>query len=693
MTRTIGALLLALTLACAFGRSSTPSGDRPEGHDVVVYGGTSAGVIAAVQTASMGKSVLLVKPDRHLGGLSAGGLGATDIGNKAAIGGLARDFYRRVHRHYAADEAWTVQRREDYRSRRMGDSEDTMWTFEPHVAEGIFEELLREAGVEVIRGRLDRRSGIEMADGRILSITLESGRHLHGRMFVDATYEGDLMALAGVTYRVGREANDEHGETLNGIQTAHARYHQFRSSVDPWVCPGDPESGLLPGIEKKGGGRDGDGDARVQAYNFRMCLTDAPENRIPFSRPEGYNAREYELLLRTIESDQWDAFRSNTPMPNRKTDTNNCGPVSTDFIGRNHDYPEAGYAERERIVRAHETYQKGLMWFLANEPRVPEEIRREVGAWGLCKDEFTDRGGWPHQIYVREARRMVADYVMTQHDCQARRIALDPVGLAAYTMDSHHVRRYVEDGRVWNEGDVQVGGFPPYPISYRSIVPRRGECGNLLVPVCLSATHIAFGSIRMEPVFMVLGQSAATAACLALDRGVTVQDVDYASLQERLLADGQILSWGSGPRTVSRDPAELPGTILDDDRAELVGEWVTSVSVHGFVGEGYLHDDDAAKGEKLARFPLRVTEPTRLRVRLTWTPHGNRSSRVPVAVQHAEGVSRSIVDQRRPPAGDDGFQDLGTFRFEPGEDAWIEITNDVDDGHVIVDAVQLLEVD
>ena len=394
---------------------------------------------------------------------------------------------------------------------------------------------------------LDRTpgKGVEMKAGRIESITMLSGKTYRGKMFIDATYEGDLMAAAGVSYTCGREANTQYGETLNGVATRYARHHQFSKPIDPYVRPGDPLSGLLPGVMTGGTGEEGSADKRIQAYCFRMCLTDVAANRIPLSKPESYDPQRYELLLRTILAGAnpygFDYFKK-TRMPNGKTDSNNEGPFSTDNIGMNYDYPEGSYATRQRIIKEHERYQKGFMWFLANDPRVPEKLRNEVGRWGLPKDEFKDNDNWSHQLYIREARRMVGAYVMTQRNCQGKVTIDNSIGMGAYTMDSHHVQRYVDnDGHVRNEGDVEVGGFGPYPIAYGSIVPIRGECENLLVPVCLSATHMAFGSIRMEPVFMVLGQSAATAAAQAIDANVAVQDVDYAKLRERLLADKQVL--------------------------------------------------------------------------------------------------------------------------------------------------------
>jgi hypothetical protein len=534
-TACLGLALLALT-------------QESRDFDLVVYGGTSGGVAAAVQARRMKRTVVLIEPTPRLGGLSSGGLGQTDIGNKAAVGGLARDFYRRVKAHYENPAAWTWQKREDYKSggqSRTDNGEDTMWTFEPSVAAKIFEDLVREAGVLVVKGeRLERRAGVKKQGARIVSIAMESGAVFTGRMFIDATYEGDLLAAAGVDYAVGREANAAYGETLNGVQTKNAKHHQLKPGVDPYVKKGDASSGPLPGIDPTGPGEEGAGDRRVQAYNFRMCLTDHPDNRIPFHKPDGYQDLEYELLLRNFEAGDSALPWINSAMPNRKTDTNNRLGFSTDFIGQNYAYPEASYEERAKIVARHRVYQQGLMWTLANHPRVPDKIRNEFARWGVCKDEFVEGRGWQEQIYVREARRLIGRLVMTQHHCQGREVAPEPVGLAAYTMDSHHVQRYVDaSGQVRNEGDVQIGGFPPYPIGYGAILPKKERAENLLVPVALSASHIAYGSIRMEPVFMVLGQSAATAAVHAIEAGVAAQDVDYPRLRERLLADGQVLEW------------------------------------------------------------------------------------------------------------------------------------------------------
>ena len=552
---------LALSACAAAGvlAGCLHSGASPETvSDIVIYGSSPAAIATAVQAKRMGRSAVIVSPETRIGGLTTGGLGQTDIGNKSAFGGLALEFYKAVAAYYADPKRWTRQTPGSYFPDGQcagSKGKESMWTFEPSAALEILEGWERRDGLDIRRNEwLDREKGVEKKEGRIVAIKTLSGRVYRGKVFVDATYEGDLMAAAGVTYTVGREGNAVYGETLNGNQPAQAKFHQLNAGVDPYVVKGDPASGLLFGVEPYNPNfKPGDGDRRVQAYCFRMCLTDDPANRIPFAKPEGYDARDYELLFRHLAIAPLDRDGLpwiNSKMPNRKTDTNNRTGFATDFIGQNWNWPEATYAEREQIRAKHLRYQRGLMWTLANHPRVPEKIRKEVSKWGTCKDEFKDGlgDGWQTQLYVREARRMVGEYVMTEHNCWGTAVAPRPVAMGAYQMDSHHVRRYVgEDGFVHNEGDVEVKidaktgkRFKPYPIDYGAVLPKRGECANLLVPVCLSASHIAFGSIRMEPVFFALGQVAGTAASIAVAQDVAVQDVPYAELACRLKADGQV---------------------------------------------------------------------------------------------------------------------------------------------------------
>jgi hypothetical protein len=537
-------------------------------YDVVVYGATSAGISAAIQCSRMHKTVLLIEPSHRIGGLTTGGLGATDIGSKIAIGGISKEFYQLIKKYYDQPKNWKWQDKADYRESRNIEGEDAMWTFEPSVALNIYREMIAEEQIDLVYNkRLLRDGGVMKNNGRITLLKMESGEIYKGKMFIDATYEGDLMAASGVSYTIGRESNKLYGETLNGVQldkinttigkkiSHNALHHNFINKVDPYIVKGDPASGLLPYISSESPGVDGEGDDKIQAYCFRMTLTDHPDNRIPFKKPDNYNELNYELLFRNYEAAEGPISEMysygdplvpwiNTPMPNRKTDTNNQKGFSTDFIGQNYAYPEATYEEREKIVEAHLNYQMGLMWTLAYHPRIPEEVRKVVSDWGVCKDEFIENENhWTQQLYIREARRMISDYVMTQRNCEGIEIADDPIAMAGYGMDSHHVQRYVDvNGYVQNEGNVEARGYPPYPVSYRSIVPRKSECTNLLVPVCISASHIAFGSLRMEPVFMVLGQSAAIAAAQAIDDKQDLQDINYRKLRETLLTYKQILT-------------------------------------------------------------------------------------------------------------------------------------------------------
>jgi hypothetical protein len=515
--------------------------------DIVVYGGTSAAVTAAVQAGRRGSSVVIVSPKKRVGGMTVGGLGWSDLGDKRIIGGICREFYHRIWTHYQEDDAWEYGSIDDFAGGyRVDDEAELMSLFEPSVAEAIYQEMVSEEDIPVHRDRwLDRDEGVEMDGNRIVSITTLDGTTYRGDVFLDATYEGDLLAAAGVDYTVGREGTDVYGEKWAGVHKDEFDHqHNFQvldEPVDPYVDPGNPDSGLLPRISDERPGPHGSGDQKVQAYCFRMCLTDVEENRVPFPKPEGYDPGQYELLLRIYDTGWRQTFAKFDDIPNRKTDTNNHGPFSTDNIGFNWEYPEASYERREEIVDEHERYQKGLMYFIANDDRVPDEVQSEMQEWGLAKDEFVDNDHWPDWLYIREARRMVGEYVMTEHNLMGDQAVPKPVGMGAYTMDSHNVQRYVrEDGTVENEGDIGVS-VSPYQISYESLTPKADQCENLLVPVAVSSSHIAFGSIRMEPVFMILGQSAAMAALLAVERGDAVQDISYDKLRVLLESEDQVL--------------------------------------------------------------------------------------------------------------------------------------------------------
>jgi hypothetical protein len=512
-------ILLLLFISCKKEKKS-----NARDFDIVVYGGTSSGVITAIAAKRLGRSVILIHPGGRLGGLSSGGLGQTDIGNKYAVTGLAREFYRKLGNHYGQFEAWK---------------------FEPGQALRVFREYIEKAEVPVIYNHC--LTGIDMENTRIRAIHINStdpDKHgepekISGRVFIDCSYEGDLMATAGASYTVGREPNSKYGETYNGVQ--YRETHQFPDGVNPYVVPEDPQSGLLWGISNEDPAPQGSGDQKVQTYNFRICLSNDPANRIPITRPENYDSTKYELLVRLIQAQpgkrRLNDYFSWDLMPNHKTDINNNGAFSTDMIGANYEYPESDWQRREQIISDHIDYTKGLLYFFGNDPRVPPEMREEISTWGYPADEYREYGNWSPQLYIREARRMTGAYVMTEHHCTGDSTVSDPVALAAYTMDSHNCQRIVRNGMVKNEGDVQVGGFPPYPVSYRSLVPVLSECDNLIVPVCLSASHIAFGSIRMEPVFMVLGQVSAIAASLSIQNDIPVQQVEHTSITEIMNRD------------------------------------------------------------------------------------------------------------------------------------------------------------
>jgi hypothetical protein len=698
-------LLAALAFGTAF---HAPAADIIE-TDVCVFGGTSAGIVAAIQAARMHKSAVIVEPGRHLGGLTTGGLGATDIGHKAAIGGIAREFYRRIARHYAQDSAWTLESREDYFARRasgqskasdLTSADATMWTFEPRVAMAILKEMLAEAQVAVHLSQ--RLAGVKKDGRRITEIVTERGSVFRAKMFIDASYEGDLMAKAGVSYHVGREANATYGETLNGIR-ARTPKHQFIVPVDPYVKPGHPSSGLLPFIQPGDLGLPGAGDHRVQTYNYRLCFTTNAQNRLPITPPPGYSPAQYELLARYLEAlaaagrkPKLSEFWNPIWMPNGKTDINNNGGFSTDYISANYEYPEADPAARERIAQEHEDYTRGLLTFLGTSPRVPANMRAEMQRWGSCKDEFPETHGWPPQLYVREARRMVSDYVMTEHDCRGDRVAAEAIGLAAYNMDSHNCQRVARGGRVENEGDVQVAPMKPYPIAYGAIVPKTSQCANLFVPVCLSASHIAYGSIRMEPVFMILGQSAATAACLAIDDRVPVQGVDYGKLRARLLADGQVLAWTGGatapsaPKIARIDPKALAGLVVDDADGDKTWNWVPSNNAAArLVGTGYVHDGNRNKGDAFITFTPEIPEAGQYEIFLVAPPYLNRATNTPVTIYTLGREPRTVrVNQR--PQSTKGFVPVGKFDLPKGPLTSVTVSNEGTEGYVVADGVQFV---
>lgn len=626
--------------------------------DVCIYGGTSAGVIAAYTAAMSGKKVLLIEPGKHLGGMTSGGLGYTDIGNKYVVTGLARDFYRKIGQHYGAFE---------------------QWKFEPRVAAQIFNDYIKKARVPVLYTH--RLFSVQKSGSRIREIVVENTlapathRRITAKMFIDCSYEGDLMAAAGVSYVVGREDNKKYNESFNGVQLQEG--HQLPDGIDPYVRPGDASSGLIWGINSDSPAQNGSGDKKVQAYNFRIVLTNVPDNRLPITLPENYTATRYELLARMMNQHPWTSLKDGfiwNLMPGGKTDINNKGGFSTDMIGANWDYPEGSYELRSKIWKDHVDYTKGLLYFLGNDSRVPLPIRKEMQEWGYPKDEYTDNGHWSHQLYIREARRMVSALVMTQHHCEGTAVVSDTIAMAAYTMDSHNCDRQVVNGMVKNEGNIEKGGFDPYPVSYRSIVPKPSEVNNLLVPVCMSASHIAYGSIRMEPVFMVMGQSAAVAACLAIDQQLPVQSVNTIQLREILRTNP--LMDGSIPEVLvdNRDTAQV----------RITGAWVAAKR------GGYGPDFLSSSSPGTVRFMPAIIHSGTYQVYSYFPRLEAAAAETLIRLSNGKHVQQKKVNKAEikvegQSAG--GWVLLGVLEVERGRSAYVEIANTGTGGIVAADAV------
>jgi hypothetical protein len=675
--------LLVSLLATAMGVAPTLAAGQasaPQRADVVVYGGTPAGIVAAVAAAREGATVILVEPGHHLGGMVAGGLGATDHGNTNTVGGITREYFERIGKHYGGTGPG--------------------WRHEPHVAAQTFEQMLAEAKVTVVRNqRLREQGGVEKDGARVKQITTESGTTYAAPVFVDATYEGDLLARSGVTYVVGRESRSDYGESRAGVR-----------QVMPLGQPGSGRDGqgVLPDVHQGDPGKEGEGDKKIMAYNFRLCLTRDADNRVPFAQPEHYDPRRYAMLFPWLKTHPDAGFRdiiTLTPVANGKVDANNRPgvQVSTNLHNGSWGYPDGSYAERARIWADHESYVKGFLYFVANDPRVPEKIRGEAREWGLAKDEFKETNHWPPQLYVRVGRRMVGEKVMTEHDLTTDTKQPDAVALGSYFMDSHRVQRVLlPDGDVATEGGVG-GSVTPYEISYRSLTPKRGECTNLLVPQCMAATNVAWTSIRMEPVLMMMGHGAGVAAAMAAKSGGAVQDVPYPELEKKLLGQGQVLSYDAKPKPadgVARagpdaapgrgkiDASAFAGIVVDDDDADMKGVW--SPSTHGaYVGSGYVHDRNDYKGKLSATFVPTLPAAGEYEVRLIFPPASNRSTAAPVTVNYAGGSKTVPVNQRELPKGQPAVS-LGVFRFEAGKKGSVTISNAGTRGHVVVDAVQFV---
>ncbi|MCQ2155823.1 MAG: FAD-dependent oxidoreductase [Bacteroidales bacterium] len=629
-------------------------------YDLCIYGGNASGIVAAYSASQMGQKVIVIEPTCRIGGMVTGGLGRTDIGNKQVVRGVGLQFFRKLGAHYGNFENWI---------------------FEPGAAKEIMDGYADHKNITVRTGY--HFCGAEKEGTSIRRIRVTDGCDtlvVDADWFIDCSYEGDLMAGAGVSYRIGREDNSEYGESWDGVQLLTG--HQFPDGVDPFVEPGKPESGLLWGISRGVLAPDGTGDSLVQAYNYRICLTDSLENSIPIERPEDYDPSRYELLVRLFDA-QKDKRDINdyfiwTPMPGRKTDINNRGGFSTDMIGMNHSYPEASWEERERIIRDHRNYTLGLLYFYATDPRVPSELQEYVKRWGLPKDEYTECGNWTPQLYVRECRRMVGEYVATQADCEGRACVEDGIAHAAYQMDSHNCQRIVveKDGKlmVKNEGNAEIKGGLPFPISYRSITPKREECTNLLVPVCCSATHICYGSIRMEPVFMCLGQVAGMAVAIAEGKKLgRIQDVTAEEINAIFESDPCL-------------DGSCPDIIVDEDRAEVSGEWVPEKNTRWYGPTGLV----GGRGGGSVKYSVEAARSGEYELYMY-----QRMKKVvdinPVSVfdlSDGRSISPDVADVVVAGQTSGAWHKLADVRLESGSPFTVTLhSNGVDEGNIYADAI------
>jgi hypothetical protein len=675
----LGLVLLIALMGVSWVRGQSPS----QSYDVVVYGGTPAGIMAAIEAHRQGASVALIEPGSRIGGMTASGLGATDVSTtfaKKAVGGLAREFYTRIYSYYQNPNNWTRDHYEDYKDYKYWGyvkaiDPDIMWTFEPHVALQTFVAMLQENNIPLfINQHIEAKGGVEKDGTRITAIRTESGDSFQGKVFIDATYEGDLMAFSGVSYFVGREANSTYGETLNGV-------HYFTGSplvVDPYRIAADKISGLLPLISGGPPGNEGTQDDNVMAYCYRLCLTDIPDNKVDFTKPTHYDPALYELLLRYLSTGKAPVFGNNVRLPNGKTDMNNGNPwFSLDLVGGSKSYPDADYATRDKIIERHRDYEQGYLWFLANDPRVPKDTQDEVRKFGLCKDEFKETDHWPPLLYVREARRMIGDYMTTEANARWLNIASDPVAMAGNDMDSHQTSRYLTSaGSVATEGSFLRAVYP-FGISYRSLTPKKVECSNLLVPVCLSATHVAYGSIRMEPVFMELGQSAGAAASLAVKMGTSVQEISYSQLR-KVLEDGL---------EVLPTVPETKAIVIDDDQATYSGEW-TKLNTGPFVGRGYRISNSLSTTAKVS-FPLVVHEDGVFELRFFYKVGKQFAPNAKAVISDGLSETEHLINLTAT-TSKGACVSLGTYSFEKSKAGSIRFDASQARGPISVDAVMLL---
>ncbi len=656
--------------------------------DVVVYGATPGGFCAAIAAAREGASVVLLEPTAHVGGVNTGGLCFSDSNQtvRSTVLGLFEEWHLRVEAEYQARGVALP-----YRVRQK---DHKPWTYEPHVAAKVTNQMLAEAGVRVLT-----RQALQTATkhgARLTSVVTEGGE-FEAKVFIDGTYEGDLMAAAGVGWTIGREGREAFGESLAGKQ-----YPKAKMPVSGLAADGKP----LPLVTTSDAGPQAGGDRNVMVYSFRLCVTKDPANRVPFPEPAHYEPGQFEVVRRYLAQEKrpvlpWDLY----PLPGNKFDANNGigKQFSMGLVGACNGWSEADQAGRAAVWEAHKQYTLEFYHFLTTDAAVPAGIREEMKQLGLCRDEFADSEHWSPQLYVREGRRMIGEYVVSQKDIMEQQEKADAIVVSSFPIDSHDCQRVGKAEFVVDEGTILPVRMPgrkhgyPYHVPYRAITPKAAECTNLLVPVALSCTHVGLSSIRVEPTWMSLGQSAGIAAAMSARQGGTVQTLSYPALRERLLAQGQALALPvlpeAGPEPKEDpglNPKTLPGIVLDDAQAELQGVWSHSANFKPHVGAGYVHDDRRGDGQSAAVFRLRVQQTALYDVRMAYSAHQTRAKKVPLLIQNGPDTVEIFVDQTLPLPPGEAFRSIGRVPLQKGVETTLTLRNAGTDGFVILDALQLL---
>lgn len=675
-------LLASFFLAATYAHAATEA-------DVIVYGATPGGFCAAIAAAREGVSVVLLEPTNHIGGVNTGGLCFSDSNQtvRSTVLGLFEEWHQSIEQDY--------QQRDVKLPYQVGTKDHTHWTYEPHIAMKITRAMLDEAGVKVLTQRILK--SVSKDGARLTKLNTSDGEFV-AKVFVDATYEGDLMAASGVSWTIGREGRAEFGEPLAGKQYSKRRMD---------ISGRDAEGKLLPLITTDDAGPEADGDNKVMVYSFRLCLTKDAANRVPFPAPANYDPARFEVVRRYFAKEKrpillWDLY----PLPGNKFDANNgiWKQFSMGLVGACNGWSEADEAGRAKSWEAHKQYTLELYHFLTTDAAVPENLRKEMSEFGLCKDEFDAYDHWSPQLYVREGRRMKGAYVVSQKDIMDQPEKQDAIVVSSFPIDSHDCQRVATPDGVINEGTIMPVRVPgrkhgyAYHVPYRAITPIDSECSNLLVPVALSCTHVAYSSIRVEPTWMILGQSAGIAAALSAKQNLAVQRLPYPALRERLLAQKQVLALPvladlpPEPKgAMSIDPKSLPGIVLDDSHAELRGVWSHSSNFKPHIGTGYVHDEKSSDGGSIAIFRFKPTKSGRHELRMAYSAHETRTTKLPLVIRSGAHETKLTVDQTVALPVGEAFRSIGSIELEAGSDSTITLSNTETEGFVIVDAFQVIE--